>query len=96
MIRAAQSVATKRMMMERLHDESGAESPVKVKSDEAGLSDVNKCMENLNEAILELGESNCASADLCLAMGSSLRVSPANGMPQACAMNGGNLVIVNL
>ena len=29
-------------------------------------------------------------------MGSSLRVSPANGMPQACAQNGGRLVICNL
>ena len=52
--------------------------------------------ENLNPAILELGEANCESADLCLAMGSSLRVSPANGMPEACAINGGRLVICNL
>ena len=52
--------------------------------------------ENLNPAILELGEQNCAHADLCLAMGSSLRVSPANGMPAACAQNGGRLVICNL
>ena len=52
--------------------------------------------ENLNSAILELGNANCASADLCLVMGSSLRVSPANGMPQACAENGGRLVICNL
>lgn len=52
--------------------------------------------ENLNPAILELGHANCASADLCLVMGSSLRVSPANGMPQACAENGGRLVICNL
>ena len=51
---------------------------------------------NLNPAILELGEANCESADLCLAMGSSLRVSPANGMPAACAQNGGRLVICNL
>jgi len=52
--------------------------------------------ENLNETVLELGQSNCENADLCLAMGSSLRVSPANGMPQACAVNGGRLVICNL
>lgn len=37
--------------------------------------------ENLSPAILELGEQNCAAADLCLAMGSSLRVSPANTFP---------------
>ena len=52
--------------------------------------------ENLHPTVLELGDSNCASADLCLAMGSSLRVSPANGMPAACARNGGRLVICNL
>ncbi len=40
MIRAAQSVATKRMMMERLHDESGTESPAKVNPDARSLSDV--------------------------------------------------------
>lgn len=51
MIRAAQSVATKRMMMERLHDESGAESPIKLNSDATGLSDVTRCMGKLNEAI---------------------------------------------
>ena len=39
---------------------------------------------------------NCAAADLCLVMGSSLRVSPANDMPAACATNGGRLVIINL
>ena len=52
--------------------------------------------ENLNPAILELGEQNGASADLCVCMGSSLRVSPANDMPAATARNGGNLVIINL
>ena len=52
--------------------------------------------ENLNDAILELGQQNCASADLCLSMGTSLRVSPANTFPQQCAMNGGRLVIINL
>ena len=40
MIRAAQSVATKRMMMERLHDESGTESPAKINLDARSLSDV--------------------------------------------------------
>ena len=52
--------------------------------------------ENLNENILTLGQQNCEHADLCIAMGSSLRVSPANGMPLACAQNGGSLVICNL
>lgn len=51
MIRAAQSVATKRMMMERLHDESGTESPTKINTDERGLSEVQLCMSNLNSAI---------------------------------------------
>ena len=35
-------------------------------------------------------------ADLCLSMGTSLRVSPANTFPQQCAQNGGRLVICNL
>ena len=36
--------------------------------------------ENLDEEILERGELNGQSADLMLAMGSSLRVQPAAGM----------------
>ena len=52
--------------------------------------------EPLNGDILQEGRANCANADVCLAMGSSLRVSPANAMPQACAQNGGQLVICNL
>ena len=52
--------------------------------------------ENLNENILELGEQNCQHADLCLVMGSSLRVTPAADMPKSTAANGGNLVICNL
>ena len=52
--------------------------------------------EPLNQNILELGYQNCQSSDLCIAMGSSLRVSPANEMPQQCAINGGRLVICNL
>ena len=52
--------------------------------------------ENLNDNILALGEQHGASADLCVCMGSSLRVSPANDMPAATARNGGNLVIINL
>ena len=52
--------------------------------------------ENLDSTVLRNGQQNCASADLCLAMGSSLRVSPANAMPVSTAQNGGNLVICNL
>jgi len=35
-------------------------------------------------------------ADVCLAMGSSLRVTPAANMPEETAKNGGKLFIVNL
>ena len=52
--------------------------------------------ESLNYSILELGFQNCQHSDLCLAMGSSLRVSPANDMPKSTAENGGSLVIGNL
>ena len=49
--------------------------------------------ELLNQAIYTLGEQNCASADLCLGMGSSMRVQT---LPEQCALNGGRFVIVNL
>ena len=52
--------------------------------------------ENLNENILELGFQNCQAADLCLVMGTSLRVTPAADMPKMTALKGGNLVICNL
>lgn len=52
--------------------------------------------ENLDDEILERGELNGQSADLMLAMGSSLRIYPAAGMAQATAEQGGKLVIVNL
>ena len=52
--------------------------------------------EKLNANLVELGQENCLNADLCLAMGSSLRVYPANGMPVATTNNGGQLVIINL
>jgi hypothetical protein len=39
------------MMMERLHDESGGESPVKVGGGDLDLSDINRCMQNLNDGI---------------------------------------------
>ena len=41
--------------------------------------------ENLNESVLELGFQNCQHADLCLVMGTSLRVSPACDMPKSTA-----------
>ena len=52
--------------------------------------------ENLNENILDLGFQNCGASDLCLVMGTSLRVSPACDMPKLTAEKGGNLVICNL
>lgn len=52
--------------------------------------------ENLDPVILERGELNGQSADLMLAMGSSLRIYPAAGMAKATAEQGGKLVIVNL
>jgi NAD-dependent histone deacetylase SIR2 len=45
------------------------------------------------------GFAHSYEADLCLAMGSSLRVTPAANMPEAVGKNkkkGKNLVIVNL
>ena len=52
--------------------------------------------ENLNENILNRGFAHGAQADLMLAMGSSLRVTPAANMASATAEKGGQLVIVNL
>ena len=52
--------------------------------------------ENLNENILDLGFQNHAIADLCLVMGTSLRVSPACDMPALTAQKKGALVICNL
>ena len=45
--------------------------------------------EHLNPNILELGLQNHAIADLCLAMGSSLRLAHSNEMPISVARNGG-------
>jgi NAD-dependent SIR2 family protein deacetylase len=50
--------------------------------------------ENLPDRELKEGFANGAKADLCLAMGSSLRVTPAADMPAATAEKGGKLVIV--
>ena len=41
MIRAAQSVATKRMMMEKLHNEIRGESPNKTSATDDRLTDLN-------------------------------------------------------
>ena len=52
--------------------------------------------ENLNHAILEKGEGFGKRADLLLAMGSSMRVSPACLLPVYTKMNGGKYVMINL
>jgi NAD-dependent SIR2 family protein deacetylase len=52
--------------------------------------------ENLDEVILENGFAHSEQADLCLAMGSSLTVTPAANMPKTTSKRGGKLVIVNL
>lgn len=52
--------------------------------------------ENLPERELKEGFDNGKIADVCLAMGSSLRVTPAADMPETVAEKGGKLVIVNL
>ncbi|CAG9327387.1 unnamed protein product [Blepharisma stoltei] len=51
--------------------------------------------ENLEEDIIDRGFRNGAEADLCLAMGSSLRVTPAADIPKNVSKHG-RLVIVNL
>ena len=55
---------------------------------------------NFNEGLpkreLICGFEECAKADLCLALGSSLCVNPAAEMPYQTVLNGGKLVIVNL
>ena len=51
--------------------------------------------ENLDEKILEDGFQNSARSDLCLAMGSSLTVTPAADMPKTTSKRG-KLVVVNL
>ena len=52
--------------------------------------------ENLNDQILTTSFHNGEIADVCLAMGSSLRVTPAANIPESTGTNGGKLVIVNL
>ncbi len=52
--------------------------------------------ENLPERELKEGFAHSEQSDLCLAMGSSLRVTPAADMPSTTASKGGKLVVVNL
>jgi NAD-dependent SIR2 family protein deacetylase len=52
--------------------------------------------ENLPERELNEGFENSYKADLCLAMGSSLRVTPAANMPEEVGIRKRDLVIVNL
>ena len=47
-------------------------------------------------SVFELSKETCAHADLCIVMGSSMRLRHASAMPEACAENGGRLVIINL
>jgi NAD-dependent SIR2 family protein deacetylase len=52
--------------------------------------------ENLRGEDLQNGFKNCERADLCIAMGSSLRVTPAADMPEIVGEKGRDLVIINL
>jgi NAD-dependent deacetylase len=49
----------------------------------------------LPEDVLEEATTRSAAADLFLAIGSSLVVSPANGLPALARQSGGRLVIIN-
>lgn len=52
--------------------------------------------ENLDDKIIDAGFSWGKKSDLCIALGSSLRVTPAADIPVETVHNGGKLVIVNL
>jgi len=52
--------------------------------------------ESLPEAEIQNGFEHSKQADLCLVLGSSLRVTPAANMPKETYKNKGKLVIVNL
>jgi len=52
--------------------------------------------ENLPQADLWRATDHAKKADLCIVLGSSLTVSPANEMPELTQQNGGKLCIVNL
>lgn len=51
--------------------------------------------QNLDEAVLERAFGEARSADVCLALGSTLSVVPAAYVPLEVARRGGSLVIVN-
>jgi len=66
-----------------------------------------ECQGRLNDSIINFGEDlpvvplekaeyHSRQADLCLSMGSSLRVTPAANMPENVAQRGKRLVVVNL
>ena len=52
--------------------------------------------EDLPEKSLDLAYKNGKKADVMIVLGSSLRVSPANAIPEETVEKGGKLVIVNL
>eukprot|EP01004_Peranema_trichophorum_P002863 NODE_1890_length_1766_cov_42.093122_g1607_i0.p1 GENE.NODE_1890_length_1766_cov_42.093122_g1607_i0~~NODE_1890_length_1766_cov_42.093122_g1607_i0.p1 ORF type:complete len:530 (-),score=67.80 NODE_1890_length_1766_cov_42.093122_g1607_i0:123-1712(-) len=52
--------------------------------------------EDLPREALNKAQVHCKAADLCIVLGSSLVVAPANQLPRDTALNGGKLVIVNL
>ena len=52
--------------------------------------------ENLPTTALELAYANGEKSDVMIVLGSSLRVSPANDIPEETVKAGGKLVIVNL
>jgi NAD-dependent SIR2 family protein deacetylase len=52
--------------------------------------------ENLDAKVIRAGFTQGRTADLCLSMGSSLRVNPAAQIPLETAQQGGKLVIVNI
>ena len=52
--------------------------------------------EKIDDAVLENGFKQSEKADLCLTMGSNLRITPPADMPKKVAEMGQKLVIVNL
>ena len=52
--------------------------------------------ENCDENVFDLAQQSHFAADLCLAMGSSMRLGHVTPMPIGVAQRGGNLVIINL
>lgn len=52
--------------------------------------------EGLVPSILQKGFEECGKSDLCLCMGTSMRVTPACNMPLEVLPNGGRMVMINL